>query len=115
MPRKSRQQLKTDRRDDREAIFFAKLDHRVSSSSRTGILRYGALLSWGDIATWAAMSSLSAFVWVFFGTGNKWLALAGSATYGSTLLFYLGPGSGPDYLKITGLKTMETYGGAAGN
>lgn len=74
--------------------------------------RYEAVLGWGDLATWAAMSSLTAFIWVFFGTGTRWLALAGSASYGLGLLFYLGPDSGLLYLRITGVKTVETYGGA---
>jgi len=33
--------------------------------------RYAAVLVWGDLATGAILASLTAFIWVFFGTGNK--------------------------------------------
>jgi two-component system sensor kinase FixL len=72
--------------------------------------RYAAVLVWGDLATGAILASLTAFIWVFFGTGNKWLALAGPGLFAVGLLSYLVQGTGPAYLEITRLKTMETFG-----
>ena len=41
------------------------------------------------------MVSLTAFVWVYFGTGNTWLALAVPGLYAVGLTFDYLPGSGP--------------------
>jgi len=75
--------------------------------------RYETLLAWGDLATWGTMTSLTAFIWVFFGTGTKWLAVAGSAAYAFGLLFYLGSDGGLFYTGITNLRIVPTYGGAS--
>jgi two-component system, LuxR family, sensor kinase FixL len=74
--------------------------------------RYAAVLFWGDISTGAILASLTAFIWVFFGTGNMWLALAGPGLHAVGLLSYPVRGVSPAYLEITGLRTMETFGGA---
>jgi two-component system sensor kinase FixL len=74
--------------------------------------QYGVILFWGDLATWILLASLTGFIWVFFGTGNRWLALAGVSLHAVALLSYIVLGTSPAYLKITGLKTMETFGGA---
>jgi hypothetical protein len=38
-----------------------------------------ALLRWLDLESGVLLVSLTAFVWVFFGTGRKWLALLGTS------------------------------------
>ncbi len=74
--------------------------------------RYLTFLKWGDFAAWLTLSSLTAFIWIFFKAGNKWLALSGSALYGAGILCNLRPGSGLVFSQITGLRTMTTFGGA---
>ena len=74
--------------------------------------RYEDFLGWGNFAAWLALSSLTAFIWVFFRAGNKWLALSGPAVYGAGLLYDLVSEPSLVYLKVTGLRTVETYGGA---
>jgi two-component system, LuxR family, sensor kinase FixL len=74
--------------------------------------QYGLALFWGDLATWLLLASLTAFIWVFFGTGKRWLALTGVGLYGVAVSSYILQGTSPAYLKITGLRTMETFGGA---
>jgi two-component system sensor kinase FixL len=71
---------------------------------------YARLLLFGDLGTWALLASLTGFIWVFFGTGNKWLALAGPSLHALALVAYLGRGSSLAYSEITRLKTMETFG-----
>jgi PAS domain S-box-containing protein len=74
--------------------------------------QYGVVLFWGDLATWIILASLTGFIWVFFGTGSRWLALAGVGLHAVALLSYIVRGTSPAYLEITGLKTMKTFGGA---
>ena len=77
--------------------------------------QFGVLLRWADIATWATVTSLAGFLWVYLRSGNKWLALAGPVIYAAGLVFDFLPGSkgsGLTYLRITGIKTIETFGGA---
>jgi two-component system, LuxR family, sensor kinase FixL len=74
--------------------------------------QFGVLLFWGDLATWLLLASLTGFIWVFFGTGNRWLALTGVGLHAVALSSYIIQGTSPAYLKITGLRTMETFGGA---
>ncbi len=74
--------------------------------------RYEVFLGWGNFAAWLALSSLTAFIWTFFRAGNKWLALAGPAVYGAGLLYDLVSEPSLVYLRVTGLKTLQTYGGA---
>ncbi|WP_295393122.1 ATP-binding protein [uncultured Thiodictyon sp.] len=77
------------------------------------------LMRWLDIAVGVMMVSLTAFIWVYFGTGNTWLALAVPGLYAVGLAFdYLsgsGPGSGMTYQQITGFRTVETFGGVTFN
>ncbi len=78
--------------------------------------QFEALLRWGDVAAGLVVASLAAFIWVFFHAGNKRLALAGPALYSAALLFDVIPhGSRLTYLQITGLRSVETYGGATFN
>ncbi len=74
--------------------------------------RYLTFLKWGDFATWLTLISLTAFVWIFFRAGNRWLALAGPAIYALGLPFNLEPNSGLVFSQITRLKTTTTFGGA---
>lgn len=87
---------------------------------RTDILaQWWPLMRLLDIAVGVMIVSLMAFIWVYFGTGNKWLALAVPSLYAVGLAFdYLpgsGMGSGMTYQKITGFRTVETFGGATFN
>jgi PAS domain S-box-containing protein len=59
--------------------------------------------------------SLTAFIWIFFGTGRKWLALAAPVLYSIGAAVDLFPGSDMTYKTITGLRTVKTFGGATFN
>src|SRR5271169_848356 len=50
-----------------------------------------ALLRWGDVGVGVMIASLTAFIWVYFRSGNKWLAFAGPGLYfvGQYLTFFL--------------------------
>ncbi len=79
------------------------------------VAEFEALLPWADTVVGVVMVSLTAFIWVFFRTGNKWLALAVPGLYAVGLVFDFLPGSSMTYEKIMGLRTMETFGGATFN
>jgi len=72
-----------------------------------------ALQRWIDIASAAILVSLAAFVWVFFGSGRKWLALLGSGLTLGPMVLNLGPVPKLTFLQITGIRTVETFGGAS--
>src|SRR5208282_682338 len=74
-----------------------------------------ALLRWGEFAVGAVFVTLTAFVWVYFGTGSKWLALACPILYAVGVAADLIPGSDMTYLTVTGLRTVKTFGGATCN
>ena len=57
--------------------------------------------------------SLAAFVWVFFATGRKWLALLGSGLVCGPLMLDVSPEPKLIFLQITGIRTVETFGGAS--
>ena len=65
-----------------------------------------------DIAVGVMLVSLTAFIGLYFGTGNKWLALAVPGFYVAGLMFDYLPGGGMTYQKVTGYITVETFGGA---
>jgi two-component system sensor kinase FixL len=73
---------------------------------------YLELQRWIDFAGVAVVVSMTAFVWVFFGTGRKWLALVGCGLALSPMILNLGPEPKMIFLQITGIKTVETFGGA---
>ena len=70
-----------------------------------------------DIAVGVMLLSLTAFIWVYFGTGRKSLALAVPVLYAIGLAFdYLPgapPGSGMTFQRFIGFRTVETFGGAS--
>jgi two-component system, LuxR family, sensor kinase FixL len=72
-----------------------------------------ALLRFGNAVIGTIFVSLTAFIWVYFGTGRKWLALACPILYAVGETADLLPGSGMTYIPITGLRTVETFGGAS--
>jgi signal transduction histidine kinase len=74
-----------------------------------------ALLRWLNVGAWVIIASLTAFMWVFFGSGNKWLALAAPGLFAIALVFDFLPGSHMTYREITGVRTVETFGGATYN
>jgi two-component system sensor kinase FixL len=71
---------------------------------------YAKLFFLGDLGTGALLASLTGFIWVFFGTGKLWLAVAGPGLHAVGLLSYLGPASTLAYSEITRLRTMEAFG-----
>jgi PAS domain-containing protein len=70
-----------------------------------------------DIAVGVMLLSLTAFIWVYFGTGQKWLALAVPALYAMGLAFDYSPGAPPGagmtYHRFIGFRTVETFGGVS--
>jgi signal transduction histidine kinase len=64
-----------------------------------------------DIAVGVMLVSFAAFVWVYFGTGTKWLALLVPSLYVAGLMFDYLPGGGMTYEKVTGFRTVTTLGG----
>ncbi len=71
-----------------------------------------ALMPWGDATVGAIFVFLTAFIWTYFGTGRKWLALACPILYAVSAAADLIPGTVMTYQSITGLRTVETFGGA---
>lgn len=59
--------------------------------------------------------ALTAFVWVYFGTGNKTLALTAPALFGLGFSVNLVPGLDMTYRSVIGLRTVKTLGGASFN
>ena len=81
---------------------------------RTNVMsEWWPLMRWLDIAVGVMMVSLTAFVWVFFGTGTKWLALAVPVLYTVGLVFDYLPRGGMTYEKLLGFRTVETFSGAS--
>jgi two-component system, LuxR family, sensor kinase FixL len=68
-----------------------------------------------DIAVGVMLVSLAAFVWVYFGTGNKWLGWLVPCLYVAGLMFDYLPGGGMTYEKVTGFRTVTTFGGVTFN
>jgi two-component system, LuxR family, sensor kinase FixL len=73
------------------------------------------LLRWEEGAVGAIFALLTAFIWTYFGTGSKWLALASPTLYALGAAADLIPGSDMTYQSITGLRTVETFAGATFN
>ncbi len=59
--------------------------------------------------------ALTGFIWVYFKTGTRWLALAPPILYGVALAHNLIPGNNMTYRSIIGLRTVKTFGGATFN
>jgi two-component system sensor kinase FixL len=75
--------------------------------------RYLAILRWSDIVGAVGAMSLAAFVWVFFETGRKWLALLGSGLLLCSLTLNMLPEPKLVYLDVTAIRTVDTFGGAS--
>jgi two-component system sensor kinase FixL len=73
---------------------------------------YLALLRWADFAVAALLVSLTAFVWVFFGTGRKWLAFLAAGLTSFAMTADLSPEPRMIYLQLTSIRKMEAFGGA---
>jgi signal transduction histidine kinase len=72
------------------------------------------LLRWGDACSSLMEISLAAFVWVYFRSGKLWLALAVPCLWGAALVPDVLPGGADTvYLQITGIRTVQTFGGAS--
>ena len=92
------------------------------SGLELALMRTDVLAEWWldtlrlDIAVGIMLVSLTAFVWVYFGTGRKWLALAVPGLYVIGLSFDYLPGmplgAGMTYQRFIGFRTVETFGGA---
>jgi PAS domain S-box-containing protein len=72
-----------------------------------------ALLRWSDILGAAGAMSLAAFVYVSFSSGRKWLALLGSSLLCGALALNAYPVPKLVFLHMTGIRTVETFGGAS--
>jgi len=72
---------------------------------------YLALLRWADFAVAALLVSLTAFVWVFFGTGRKWLAFLAVGLMCFAMTADLSPQPRMIYLQLTSIRKMEAFGG----
>ncbi len=93
------------------------------SGSELALMQSDTLADWWramrllDIAVGVMLLSLTAFIWVYFGTGRKSLALAVPTLYLMGLAFdYLPggpPGSGMTYQRLIGFQTVETFGGVS--
>jgi PAS domain S-box-containing protein len=70
------------------------------------------LQRWLDFVGAALFISLTAFVWVFLGTGRKWLAFLGPVVMCAPLIFDLLPQPKALFLEIPTLRTVQTFGGA---
>ncbi len=73
------------------------------------------VLRWMDLALGTVIVALTGFIWVYFGTGRKWFALAVPILYALGAGIDLIPRSDMTYQTITGLRTMQTFGGATFN
>ena len=74
---------------------------------------YLALLRWLDIMSGLQVVTTAAFVWVFFGTGRKWLGLLGPGLTCLALIADLMPQPKLVYLELTGIRKVPTFGGAS--
>ncbi|MEI6194935.1 MAG: PAS domain-containing protein [Verrucomicrobiota bacterium] len=73
---------------------------------------YLAWLRWLDIMAALQVVTIAAFVWVFFGTGRKWLAFLGPGLSCAALIADFMPQPKLVYLQLTGIKRIPTFGGA---
>ena len=74
-----------------------------------------SVLRWMDVAIGVTLVGLTGFIWSYFGTGRKWLALAGPILFALGEAANLVPGSLMTYRSITELRTVQTFGGATFN
>jgi two-component system, LuxR family, sensor kinase FixL len=79
------------------------------------IAEAATLLHWMDGVLGAIFVVLAAFIWVYFGTGRTWLALAVPILYAMGAVVDLIPGFDMTYRTITALRTVKTFGGATFN
>ena len=73
---------------------------------------YLAWLRWLDIMAALQVVTIAAFVWVFFGTGRKWLAFLGPGLSCAALIADFSPQPKLVYLQLSGIKKIPTFGGA---
>lgn len=85
----------------------------LSMMHADGPAQFQSLLNGLDVASGVMIATLAAFIWVYFRAGNKWLAIAGPMVYGVAIVFDFLPGSSLGYLEMTGVRTVETFGGAS--
>ncbi len=83
------------------------------ASTRAGSpAQFLELQRWMDLVGAALFISLTAFVWVFLGTGRKWLAFLGPVVMCIPLILDLLPQPKALFLETPTLRTVETFGGA---
>jgi PAS domain S-box-containing protein len=75
-------------------------------------VEYLAWLRWLDITAGLQVVTTAAFVWVFFGTGRKWLALLAPGLSCLALIADFLPQPKLVYLQLTGIRKIQTFGGA---
>ena len=77
--------------------------------------RFLELQRWADFDGAAGVVCIVVFVWVFFGTGRRWLAWLGAILVCGPLILNLSPQPKLVFLEITGIRTIETFGAASYN
>jgi two-component system, LuxR family, sensor kinase FixL len=76
--------------------------------------QFQGLLTWGDYLVALMATSLTAFIWFYFRSGNRWLALAVPCVWVIALVPDLVPGGADTiYLEITNVPLIQTFGGAS--
>jgi PAS domain S-box-containing protein len=83
------------------------------ASTRVGSpAQFLELQRWLDIMGAALFVSLTAFVWVFLGTGRKWLAFLGPVVMCVPLILDLLPQPKALFLEMPTIRTVQTFAGA---
>ena len=74
-------------------------------------LQYGSALRWIQVPLWFAVASMVWFVWLYFGTCRRWLALSvcGLRLLAMALGFFFSPNL--NFRKITELRQVPLFGG----
>jgi PAS domain S-box-containing protein len=74
--------------------------------------QYLAWLRWLDLMAALQVVTTAAFVWVFFGTGRKWLVFLAPGLSCAALIADFMPEPKLVYLHLTGIRKIPTFGGA---
>ena len=110
--------LATPPRAARFLFFLSAVSAAAFSGAELALMRADTvtetwqLLHWANVAVAGLVVSLTGFIWVFFGTGNRWLALSVPVLFAAALVLDFFPGPSVIYREITELRTVQTFGGA---
>jgi two-component system, LuxR family, sensor kinase FixL len=80
------------------------------------VARFETLLRWGNLSILLVIVSVVGFIWFFFKSGTKWLAVAGPVLFAIAIVFdYFPRGSLLTYREVTGFRSVGTFGGVTFN